>query len=126
LVVARCDACELPVPAQGGRFVELPGREVFMPPFVERFAELPNPCGARPESVVLPCALQERPLFAEVEREELYVEFSPREPGCVAYDGRLDCSSDCRLELSPLAFDVECATAEVAPRFANELEVFMV
>ena len=78
----RCEAGELPVPAHGGRFVEFP-RARFVPLFVERF-ELPNPCGARPESVVLPCALQERPVFEFTEREELNVELCARVPGCVA------------------------------------------
>jgi hypothetical protein len=58
--------------------------------------ELPKPCGARPESVVLPCALQER-VFAE--------------------GGRLAESCDCRLALSPPdALVIECATVVVAPR----------
>jgi len=47
----------LPPPDQGGRLLE------FMRVVCEvagRF-ELPNPCGARPESVALPCAFQVRP-----------------------------------------------------------------
>jgi hypothetical protein len=89
--------------------------------------ELPNPCGARPESVVLPCALQERPAFEFVERMELLAEVPGRAPGCVAYAGRPARRSEARLELSPLVgLDIACATAELAPRFAKELDVFIV
>lgn len=66
----------------------------------------------------LPCALHERaPLDA--------FDLAPLLPGCVAYGGRLEESSERRLELSPLAFDVECAIVELAPRVANE-DVFIV
>ncbi len=86
-----CDMPEFPVPAYGGRFAE-----VLRDPFIElmevfgRF-ELPNPCGARPESVEFPCAFQvraDRTLFVAVAppgREELNVELFPALfPGCVA------------------------------------------
>jgi hypothetical protein len=72
-----------------------------VPPVVLFARSEPNPCGARPESVAPPCALQERTeLLAPV-----------RAPGCVAYGGRLDESSDCRPLLKPLdvLLAIECA-----------------
>ncbi len=87
----------------------------FIAPFGElagRF-ELPKPCGARPESVVRPCALHERLEFAVA---------PDRAPGCVAYGGRLEESSDWRLALKPLdVFDIECAIAVVPPRAIEPL-----
>lgn len=55
-----------PLPAHGGRFVEFM-REVCE---VDGRFELPKPCGARPESVALPCAFQVRP---ELVGRELFV-----------------------------------------------------
>jgi hypothetical protein len=115
------------VPAQGGRFAEFVPRDAFRFELFGRLEfALPNPCGPLPESVELPCALQERPEFPAVEREEL-IEPSPRAPpGCVAYDGRLDRSSDSRLALKPLDVPIECATVDVPPRFPEKLDVFIV
>jgi hypothetical protein len=79
--------------------------------------ELPKPCGARPESVTPPCALQERAPELPV-RPELYVEVE-RElllPGCVAYGGRLEESSERRPALKAgEEFDMECAIVVLAP-----------
>jgi hypothetical protein len=75
------------VPAHGGRLLELI-RAVDCVLFVGRFDE-PKPCGARPESVALPCALQLRPVV--VERAELMD----------AEGGRLAESCACRLALIP-------------------------
>ena len=89
--------------------------------------ELPKPCGARPESVVFPCALQERvpelpvrpALYEDVERALLL-------PGCVAYGGRLAESSERRPALKPAeVFDIECAIVVLGPRFAAH-DVFIV
>ena len=66
------------MPAHGGRFVEF-ACDVLRE-FVGRF-ELPNPWGARPESVLLPCADQER--MAPLGRLELL------------RDGELACAPCC-------------------------------
>jgi hypothetical protein len=59
--------------------------------------ELPKPCGARPESVALPCAFQERPLvperFAPLNDPPAFVR-----PAC-ADGGRFAFNCDMRLEL---------------------------
>ena len=63
------------LPTQGGRLLE------FMRVVCElagRF-ELPNPCGARPESVELPCAFQARP-EAGGREVLLFSELVAREP----------------------------------------------
>lgn len=65
----------LPLRAQGGRLLE------FMRAVcgVARRFVLPNPCGARPESVVLPCAFQLRPEADGLE-VVLFNELLGREP----------------------------------------------
>jgi hypothetical protein len=83
---------------------------------------LPKPCGARPASVELPCALQLRvlllgrtELFTEplLGRPELLTEpfgraeftlGAPPRPGCAADGGRLAESCDMRFVLMPLFF----------------------
>ena len=97
---------------------------------------LPNPCGARPESVVLPCAFQVRPEEAGGLEVLLFNELLGREPlalllnepfgrellllneplgrvfcGCEADGGRLDESCDCRPLLKP------CAVFPPRPKF---------
>lgn len=65
-----------PEPAQGGRLLEF-GRAAADTEFAGRFV-LPKPCGARPESVELPCALQAR---EEVfERADEFTEADGLEP----------------------------------------------
>jgi len=75
---------------------------------------LPNPCGARPELVALPCAFQVRPEAGGLEAL-LLNELFGREPlalllneplerefcDCAAVGGRLDDSCDCRVLLNP-------------------------
>ena len=65
----------LPPRAQGGRSIELMRAVCGV---AARF-ELPNPCGARPESVVLPCAFQLRPEAGGLE-VLLFKELLGREP----------------------------------------------
>ncbi len=65
----------LPPRAQGGRSVELMRAVCGV---AARF-ELPKPCGARPESVVLPCAFQLRPEAGGLE-VLLFKELLGREP----------------------------------------------
>ena len=78
--------------------------------------ELPNPCGAWPESVVFPWALQARTLFdgrlalplsVPVGRPALRFG-GPVWPGCVADGGRFALSCDMRSVLN-LGLDIECA-----------------
>jgi len=91
--------------------------------FAGRF-ELPKPCGARPESVELPCAFQVR---EEVfERADEFTEPEGLEPCCVPKGGRLAESCDCRL-----AFNADDVPPERAELLAVELpglrvELFMV
>jgi hypothetical protein len=101
------------LPALGGR------SERFAPAVVfdGRF-ELPKPCGARPESVTLPCAFHERPVvperFAPLNDPELLVR-----PDC-ADGGRLALSCDMRLELM-LELTLLRALSEDLARAAPEL-----
>ena len=84
--------------------------------------ELPKPWGARPESVVFPCALHvlvELPvgrlvllLKVPVGRPALKLDVPPVRPGCEADGGRFAFSADIRLELMP-GFTFECADIEV-------------
>ena len=100
-----------PVPAYGGR-----SERADAPPVVEFDARLllPKPWGARPESVVLPCAFQLRPAVelllpgrlellneppARAELVELY-EPVPVRPDCVADGGRFAASCEARFELT--------------------------
>ena len=108
----RCGAPD-PEPAQGGRFAELL-RDT--PVELDGRLELPKPCGARPESVALPCALQAR------------VELPERAPGCAADEGRLAESCDWRLALIPRveSVDIERATVELEPCPAPRAEEFIV
>jgi len=116
----------------------------FMPVVREvagRF-ELPNPCGARPESVELPCAFQVRPeaggrevllLSEPVGREPLALLLNQplgRQPlllneplgrafcDCTADGGRLDESCDCRPLLNPCVL--------LPPRLAEKEPEFIV
>ena len=82
--------------------------------------ELPNPCGARPESVVFPWAVQARTLFdgrvalllnVPAGRPAFMFE-APVRPGCVADGGRFALSCDMRLVLN-LGSDIECALIDV-------------
>lgn len=66
----------LPRPAQGGRS---PGFMRAVCGAAGRF-ELPNPCGARPESVALPCAFQLRPEAGGLDELLLLSELLGREP----------------------------------------------
>jgi len=84
-----------PEPAHGGRLLE-PGRAAVE--FADRF-ELPKPCGARPESVELPCAFHAREeLFG---RADEFTEPDGLEPCCMAEGGRFVESCDWRLALNP-------------------------
>jgi len=122
----------LPLRAQGGRSLE------FMRAVcgVAGRLELPNPCGARPESVALPCAFQVRPetgglevlLFNEfVGREPLALLLNEpfgREPCiCETDGGRFDESCDCRALLNVWALlfppRPELAAGLLAPWFAD-------
>jgi hypothetical protein len=66
----------LRLPAQGGRSLEFIRAVCGV---AVRF-ELPNPCGARPESVVLPCAFQLRPVAGGLDELLLLSELFGREP----------------------------------------------
>ena len=84
-----------PETAHGGRLLEL-GRAADE--FADRF-ELPKPCGARPESVELPCAFHAREeLFG---RADEFTEPDGLEPCCMLEGGRLAESCDLRLPLNP-------------------------
>jgi len=95
-----------PEPAHGGRFV-FAERAVWLFPLADA---LPNPCGARPRSVVFPCADQFRdPLFAGRLDEALldealpFTEARPFTPAFALADGgRLLESSRCREVIEPL------------------------
>lgn len=85
-----------PEPAQGGRLL------LFVRAAEVEFAGrllLPKPCGARPESVLLPCALQAREEVFECAAG--FTEPDVREPCCIAEGGRLAESCDWRLALNP-------------------------
>lgn len=103
-----------PLPAYGGRFPKL--RDPFI---VLDGRSAPKPWGARPESVVRPCALHERTELLDPPRPAF-------PPGCVAYGGRLAFSSDRRPALNPpFAFVIECATVELFAR-PPKLDPFIV
>lgn len=114
---------------------------------------LPKPCGARPESVALPCAFQVRPeagglevlLFNEPPGREplalLLNEPFGREPlllneplgrafcGCEADGGRFDESRDCRVLLKVCALFAprpKLPLGPFAPRFVEKEPEFMV
>ena len=104
-------------PAHGGRSVRF---DIVLEP--EGRFELPNPCGARPESVAPPCALQFRVavpdgrfvlllLNVPVERPA-FMFVAPVRLGCIADGGRLALSCDMRFVLNP-GFDIECALIDV-------------
>ena len=80
----EAELAEAPVPAQGGRLLELV-RGVAVE-FAGRFV-LPKPCGARPESVLLPCAFQVR--ADEFARADEFTEADGLEPCAPAEGGRL-------------------------------------
>jgi len=91
--------------------------------------ELPNPCGARPESVELPCAFQVRPEAAD--REELLL----KEPlgraacNCPADGGRFAESCDCRAPLKVCALfapRLKFPAGLLPARFAEKPPEFMV
>jgi hypothetical protein len=102
----------LPPPAQGGRLLE------FMRVVcgVAGRLELPNACGARPESVALPCAFQVRPEAGGLEAL-LFIELVGREPLalllkepfgralciCEPDGGRFEEGCDCRALLNVCA-----------------------
>jgi hypothetical protein len=93
-----------PEPAQGGRFA-FAERAVWLFPLGRSADPLPNPCGARPRSVVFPCADQFRePLFPGRLDEALpFAEARPFTPLFVLADGgRLLESSRCREDIEPL------------------------
>jgi len=95
-----------PEPVHGGRFV-FAAPAVWLPAFGRLEEALPNPCGARPRSVVFPCADQFRdPLFAGRFDEALpFTEAGPFTPAfalALADGGRLLDSSRCREDIAPL------------------------
>jgi len=142
----------LPPRAQGGRSVEFIRAVCGV---AARF-ELPNPCGARPESVVLPCAFQLRPGAGDLE-PLLFILFSElfgREPlalllkepfgrallllneplgrapcDCTADGGRLDDCCDGRALLKPCAVFPPRLTLPAGllpPRFVEKEPEFIV
>ena len=78
-----------PVPAQGGRLLEFGRADVVE--FDGRFV-LPKPCGARPESVLLPCAFQVRE--GVLERFDGFTDADGLEPCEDTEGGRLAESCD--------------------------------
>ena len=97
----------LPLPAQGGRLLEFIRVVCEVP---GRF-ELPKPCGARPESVELPCAFQARPEACGREALLLKEPLGRADCDCPADGGRFDESCDCR---EPLKV---CALFPPRPKF---------
>ena len=88
--------------AHGGRSPIVRG-EVCDGAFVGRF-ELPKPCGARPRSVVFPCASQVRELFpGRCEPPLVMVLFVERFEFGIAEGGRFCDSSRCRGVIPELA-----------------------
>lgn len=86
-----------------------------------RFELDPNPCGARPRSVVFPCADQLRdPLLAGRFAEALlFTDARPlNPPPAFADGGRLLASSRCRAVIAPL-FVVPLFVGRPAPEFAE-------
>jgi hypothetical protein len=131
----------LPPRAQGGRSVGLM-RAVCGA--AARF-ELPKPCGARPESVVLPCAFQLRPGAGDLEPLlfMLFSELFGREPlalllkepfgrapcDCTVDGGRLDDCCEGRALLKPWAVLPPRLTLPAGlfpPRFAEKEPEFIV
>jgi hypothetical protein len=111
-------------PAHGGRFAE--SMRCVLISLLGRF-EPPKPCGARPESVALPCAFQDR--FELPGRAELFIVDPERVPNCPAFGGRLAEIWDCRLALIPfgaLLEDIERAAVEEGARPAENAPEFMV
>lgn len=110
-----------PEPAQGGRllvFVRAAAAE-----FAGRFV-LPKPCGARPESVELPCALQAREeVFG---RADEFSEADGLEPCEAAEDGRLVESCDWRLALNPDEVPADRAVLAAVELPGLRAELFMV
>lgn len=91
--------------------------------FAGRF-ELPKPCGARPESVELPCACHVR---EEVfERADEFTEPEGLEPCGVAEGGRLEESCDWRLALNPGEAPPGRAVLLAVPLPGLRVELFMV
>jgi len=110
-----------PEPAQGGRLLVFVGAAAAE--FAGRF-ELPKPCGARPESVELPCALQAR---EEVfERADEFTEPDGLEPCCMAEGGRLAESCDWRLALVPDGVPADRAVLAAVELPGLRVELFMV
>lgn len=110
-----------PEPAQGGRLLE-PERAAAVE-FEGRFA-LPKPCGARPESVELPCALQAR---EEVfERADEFTEADGLEPCCKAEGGRLEESCDWRLAPIPDGVPADRPVPAAGELPGLRVELFMV
>ena len=118
----------LPPPAQGGRLLEFM-RVVCV---VAERLELPNPCGACPESVELPCAFQLRPEELCGREELLLKVLFGREDcdcDCDVDGGRLDESCDWRAPLNPsglLPARAELPAGLPPARFAEKEPEFMV
>jgi len=110
-----------PEPAQGGRlvlFVRAADTE-----FAGRF-ELPKPCGARPESVELPCALQVREeVFG---RAAEFTEPDGLEPCCTLEGGRFAEGCDWRLALNPDEAPPDRAAVVAVELPDLRVELFMV
>lgn len=110
-----------PEPAQGGRlllFVRAADTE-----FEGRF-ELPKPCGARPESVALPCALHAREEV--LGRADEFTEADGLDPCTAAEGGRLAESCDWRLALKPDAVPADRAVLAAVELPGLRAELFMV
>jgi hypothetical protein len=119
----------LPPPDQGGRLLEFM-RVVCV---VAERLELPNPCGAWPESVLLPCAFQLRPEACCLEALLLKVllgrEACDCPCDCDAEGGRLEESCDWRALPNPcwlLPARAELPAVLLPPRLAEKEPEFMV
>jgi hypothetical protein len=110
-----------PEPAQGGRLLAF--ERAAVAEFEGRFV-LPKPCGARPESVELPCALQVREeVFG---RADEFIEPDGLEPCCMAEGGRLEESCDWRLALIPDGVPADRAVPAAGELPGLRVELFMV
>jgi hypothetical protein len=112
------DALLFAEPAQGGRSACAADAD-WLVPFGRFDDALPNPCGARPRSVVFPCADQLRVplLVGRLDDALLFTDARPFTPAlALAEGGRLLASSRCRDDIAPLLVLAEAPALLRAPK----------